>query len=276
MNRPFYLILALSLFVLGIYLFVQAPPALPEETAVTSGERIPIEAVLRLVAAENDVVRTLYTREIVGAGQTAGLAFREDWRNEGVEAGPLPALFLRETSTSLQKSPVPLGLFLGSDFPIATSNRFSGAQMVRFEAIKESLEPEFFYAEDTRLYTAMFPDLASVQPCVDCHNAHPESPKVDWVLNDVMGATTWSYPDETVTVDEMLMILTAVRQGFRDGYSAYIEKASTFENPPEIGEQWPRDGYYLPGVDVFMDEFAHRSSANSLDAMIQTVQAVHE
>jgi hypothetical protein len=122
----------------------------------------------------------------------------------------------------------------------------------------------------------MFPDFATVQPCVDCHNAHPESPKEDWALNDVMGATTWSYPNQTVTTAEMMRILTAVRQGFRDGYSAYVEKAAGFENPPAIGEQWPRDGYYLPSVDVFMAEFAGRASANSLDAIIQAVPAAPE
>jgi hypothetical protein len=265
------------LIALSVYLFVQTPPALPEETAGEAGSApISIETVFRLVAAENDVARTLYTREIVGPGQAAGLAFREDWRDEGVEAGPLPALYLREASASLQKSQVTLGLFLGSDYPIATSNRFSGDQMARFEVIKETLEPEFFYAEDTELYTAMFPDFAAVQPCVDCHNAHPDSPKDDWQLNDVMGATTWSYPRETVTTAEMMGILAAVRQGFRDGYSAYVEKAAGFENPPEIGEQWPRDGYYLPSVDVFMAEFAGRASANSLDTIIQAVPVVQE
>jgi hypothetical protein len=67
-----------------------------------------------------------------------------------------------------------------------------------------------------------------------------------------------------------------VRQGFRDGYSAYIEKVASFDNPPVIGEQWPRDGYYLPSVDVFMAEFAHRASANSLDTINQAVVPVTE
>ena len=48
----------------------------------------------------------------------------------------------------------------------------------------------------------MFPDLASVKPCVTCHNQHPDTPKADWVLGDVMGATTWSYPKANVTMDE--------------------------------------------------------------------------
>ena len=56
------------------------------------------------------------------------------WKDEDVQAGPLPALFLRETAARLEASPVPLGLFLGSDYPISPSNRFQGAQAEAFAA----------------------------------------------------------------------------------------------------------------------------------------------
>lgn len=272
MNKPWFLITLAVLVVLGIYLFVQAPEPLAAEDAVV-GEQIPIETVLTLVAAENDVGRTIWTREIVGKGKEAGLAFGEDWLEEGVEKGPLPALFLREAANSLEKNPIPLSLFLGSDFPISPSNLFSGAQMEKFEQIKENHEPQFFYAEDTQVYTAMFADFASVQPCVDCHNLHPDSPKVDWELNDVMGATTWAYPKETVSRDEFIAIMKAVRKGFADAYVGYLDKVATFSNPPEIGEQWPRDGYYLPSAEVFLNEFAQAASARSVDILLADTQA---
>ena len=37
-----------------------------------------------------------WTKEIVGNGKKAGLAFGEDRRKRGVEKDPLPALFLHE------------------------------------------------------------------------------------------------------------------------------------------------------------------------------------
>jgi hypothetical protein len=269
MNTPGYIITALALIALSIYLFVQAPSALPEEDAV-SGELIPIGTVLRVVAAENDAVRALWTREIVGAGGTAGLAFNENWRDEDLEAGPLPALFLRLAATSLEKNPIPLSLFLGSDFPISPSNQFTGRQMEAFEQIRASGEPQFFLAEDTFLHTAMFADYASVEPCVACHNDHPDSPKTDWVLNDLMGATTWAYPKEAVTMDEFLALVAATRQGFREAYEEYLVKVATFDNPPEIGEQWPRDGYFLPTADVFLAEFEAIASARSMELILST------
>ena len=268
MTKPTWFMSALVLLVFAIYLFVQAPPPLPEE-AVAVGEQIPIETVLTAVAAENDVVRALWTREIVGAGKKVGLAFDEHWRDQEVEAGPLPALFLREAAASLEKNPIPLSLFLGSDFPINPSNLFAGQQMERFERLKMDHKAQFFFTEDTKLYTAMFPDFASVQPCVTCHNEHSDSAKTDWVLNDVMGATTWAYPKATVTMDEFMDMITAVRQGFRDAYRAYLEKVATFAKPPKVGTTWPREGeYVLPSLDVFMGEFTQQASARTVDLLL--------
>ncbi len=221
MNKPGVILSVLVLLVLGVYLFVQAPEPLPEEGAV-AGETVPIATVLTLVAAENDIGRAIWTREIVGKGKKAGLAFGEDWQEEGVEKGPLPALFLRAAATNLEKDPIPLSLFLGSDFPIASSNLFTGPQMEKFQKIKENHEPQFFYAEDTKLHTAMFAEFANVAPCVTCHNTHPDSPKVDWVLNDVMGATTWAYPKGEVSRDEFIAILKAFRKSVQGAYVSYL------------------------------------------------------
>lgn len=275
-NQQKFVLVALALTALIVYLFLTAPAELPEqpEALQSSGTLIPIDMVLKLIARENAVARALYTAEIVGAGQRAGLAFDEDWRDQDVEAGPLPALFLRETSSSLDKSPIALGLFLGSEYPIASSNQFSDAQMEKFETIKDTREPVIFFDQDSGVYTAMFPDLASVQPCVDCHNDHPNSPKTDWRLNDVMGATTWTYPKEAVTLDETLLILQAVRNGFYEAYAAYLEKANGFANPPEIGERWPRDGYFLPSLEVFQAEFESRAAPLSIQALMDAVNQV--
>lgn len=267
MTKPANIIIVLVLVALITYLFVQAPVPLPEDSIV-SGETIPIKTVFQLVAAENNVVRALWTQDIVGMGEKSGLKFDEDWRDIGVQAGPLPALFLREAATSLEKNVIRLSLFLGSDFPINPSNLFLGLQKEAFEKIKKDHQPQFFYAQDTQLYTAMFPDYSSVQPCVSCHNEHPDSPKTDWVLDDVMGATTWSYPSETVNRDEIIKIIASLRKGFRDAYTAYLEKAATFSRKPEIGTRWPKEGYFLPSVDVFMNEFSKRASQSSMELLL--------
>ena len=92
-----------------------------------------------------------------------------------------------------------------------------------------------------------FPDRAVAQGCVTCHNEHPNTTKGDWKLNDMMGATTWSYPKDKVTMEEALQLVTALRTSFAAAYDGYLAKAATYEKPPEVGERWPRDGYFVPG-----------------------------
>jgi adenylate cyclase len=255
------------LAVLAIYLFATRPEPLIDSR--TSERTVPVEKVFRILAAENATMRALWTTEIVGAGTKAGLKFDEKWREPNVAAGPLPALFLRESATALQKTRVPLDLFLGSDYPIAQSNLFTGEQAERFKQVRATGNPEFFNATDIGRYTAMFADVAVAPGCVSCHNGHPNSAKTDWKLNDIMGATTWSYPKDKVTIEEVLQTIAALRSGFAAAYGGYLAKAATFEKPPEVGERWPRDGYYLPTLEAFMREFERRASANTVDRLLQ-------
>ena len=258
------------LAVAAIYLFATRPEPLVDSR--TSERSVPVEKVFRILAAENATMRTLWTAEIVSAGMKAGLRFDEKWRDPAVAAGPLPALFLRESATALQKTRVPLGLFLGSDYPIAQSNLFTGEQAERFKRVRATGTPEFFNATDIGRYTAMFADIAVAPACVSCHNEHPNSAKTDWKLKDIMGATTWSYPKDKVTIEEALQIIAALRSGFAAAYGGYLTKAATFEKPPEVGERWPRDGYYLPTRETFMREFERRASANTVDRLLQAFE----
>jgi len=263
-NKTFWI----SLFVLtclGIYLFVSAPPPLPEKS--TAQASIPVERLFELVQAENAAVRALWTQEIVGQGIKAGLKFDEHWRDADSEAGPLPALFLRETAKSLEKSPVRISLFLGSDYPISADNRFEGLQKDKFEQLRQTRQPQFFYMPDIERHTAMFADVAVAEPCVECHNKHEQSPKHDWRLHDIMGATTWMYPAQQVSTEEILKTLVVLHDGFRDAYTAYLDKAKMFKKPPMIGDKWPRDGYFLPNIEIFMQAVLERTAPHTLPVL---------
>lgn len=264
--KPF-VITTLGLSVLGVYLFVNAPLPLQEAKAET--HTIPIKQVLAIMEAENDVARELYTKDIVGAGKKQGLKFDEDWEEDTLHAGPLPAQFLKLTSRALESSPVPLGLFLGSDYAINTANNFEDKYLDMFQAVKTTRDAIFFYVEDAARHAYMAPDVALVKPCVTCHNEHDESPKDDWVIDDVMGATTWTYPKSAVGYKEALDILAALRSGFRQAYQEVLNEAKQMKNSPEIGEKWPKDGRYLPSISVFMTEVTRRSSANVLGRFIK-------
>jgi hypothetical protein len=247
------------------FIFVNCS-GVPEETSY-SGKKYPVEKVMEIIAEENDVTRTLYTKAIVGKGKKQGMKFDEDWEKNDVEAGPLPALFLRGVSYSIQQGDVPLGLHLGSDFPINDANLFTGDQATLFKKIKTNIEAEHFYDEGTKLYTSMFADLASAPACVTCHNEHPQTPKKDWKLGDVMGATTWQYPKDSLTTEEVIDVIKAYRQGTIDIYSAYLTEISNFKETekPTIGRKWPEKGYYLPTAEVFVDSVRKLVSHESME-----------
>ena len=191
---------------LGIFLFVSAPPELPDTSSHAQDRtQTDVTTLFETVNAINAAARLVYTRDIVGGGKAAGLKFGEDWNDPGVEKGPLPALFLRLVARQLERRPEPLGLYLGSDQPINASNLFSAEQMAQFQKVKASLQPQFSPADGTRAI-AMYPDFASVAPCVVCHNEHADSPKTDWKINDVMGATTWTFPAQTVSQSELVTV----------------------------------------------------------------------
>lgn len=244
----------------------------PEEKSEIAGfeSAFSVEEVLEMVSKENDVTRTLYTKAIVGKGKAQGMKFDEDWRKDDVEAGPLPALFLRGVATSIRKSPVPLGLYLGSDFPINAANKFEGKQADLFKKIKEDQKPQFFYDDDQKLHTAMFADLAGAGACVTCHNDHPQTSKSDWKLGDVMGATTWQYPKDSLTYKETVAVLNSYAKGTVDIYVEYLNEIEAFKDSekPEIGDKWPVEGNYLPTAEVFLDSVKKLSSYETMKHLV--------
>jgi hypothetical protein len=110
----------------------------------------------------------------------------------------------------------------------------------------------------------MFPDVAVVKACVDCHNRHVDSPKHDWKVGDLMGATTWTLAASKFSLPEAMATVAALRRAFRDTYGSYVERTKKFSSPPEIGKKWPSEGYFLPDPDTFMAEAEQRTSRTTL------------
>lgn len=245
----------------------------PEEQSTASSEEksFSVSEVLTMVAHENDVTRTLYTKAIVGAGKKQGFKFDEDWQDEKVEAGPLPALFLRGVANDIRKGDVPLGLYLSSDFPINASNQLEGKQADLFKKIKSNRKPQHFYDNEAKVYTAMFADVAGAPACVSCHNKHPQTTKKDWKLGDVMGTTTWQYPKDSLSYTEAMSVLKAYRDGTAAIYNDYLAEIENFKTSekPMVGKKWPSSGKYLPSPEVFIDSVRKLSSYTTMTSLMK-------
>ena len=268
----FWAILGVAGAVVLTYLFATAPAPLTSEASAKPV--LSTADALTLLAHENDVTRTLFTKAIVGAGKPQGLKFSERWADPDVVAGPLPALFLRGVASHLASSEVPLGLFLGSDHPIESSNRFQGRQAEEFQAMRTKPAPRIFTDEASGDVIGMFPDFASAPACVSCHNEHERSAKTDWALNDLMGATTWSYPKDSVTTDEFLAMLKAYRAGVAEVWTAYLAEVDQIptDTRPTVGARWPSHGFALPDLTTLQDSIDELASPRVLDRLVAAAQ----
>ena len=270
-TRLFYILLIGLIVSLNIYLFVSAPP--PLESSISVKKRFAINDIFEQLALENDATRTLYTKAIVGAGKKQGLSFDERWAEQDVHAGPLPALFLRGISNDISETEVPLDLFLGSDFPIESSNKFKGIQAEKFAQMRLDKKSKFFFDEITGKHIAMFPDYASAMPCVTCHNEHERTSKTDWVLGDIMGATTWAYPEDSLSTDDALKLIAAYRRGVKNTYLQYLKKFDNTDlnSKPVIGNRWPSQGNFLPDYETFSDSVQKLVSPAILSTVLKSI-----
>lgn len=162
--------------------------AVHERTATTLQERLTKRA--RILATQIMAERTYYAKFIVPRILELGGSLGPDFR-ERHGRFPVPATFLREVSElagsgteGFEASPI-------SPWPI---NKDDGLKdqfhrdAIDYLATHRTGE---FVRTDTmegrRVLRVLVADHASVQACVDCHNAHPQSPRHDFKLNDLMG-----------------------------------------------------------------------------------------
>lgn len=161
--------------------------ALPETTSVS----LPIETVADYIHAVIEADRDVYTRHVVERMQMMGVVLAsENWAEKNQL--PLPAQFLLESGRYVGKKGLGVQYRLISLWPINKRNAAANA----FESIGLGIilnEPNRPYTGvtrvgDTRYFQAVYADLAVTRACTGCHNAHPDSPKRDFKVNDVMGA----------------------------------------------------------------------------------------
>jgi len=158
---------------------------------------IPPETVADYVHAVIEADRTFYTIHVVERLQSNGtLVASEDWR--ATNTLPLPAQFLLESSDLATKTGTKVRYRLVGLWPINKQN--GPATEFEHKGLKEvQMHPERPYTStlmsgQEQVFEAVYADRAVAQACIGCHNAHPNSPKRDFKINDVMGGIVISLP----------------------------------------------------------------------------------
>ncbi len=189
--------------------------AVPERTSAALQERLTKRA--RILAAQIMAERTYYAEFIVPRilelGGTLGPDFRE---RHG--PFPVPATFLREVSEFAGSATEGFKANLVSPWPI--NKDYGPKDQFHRDTIDDlTTHPtgEFVRTdtmEGRQVLRVLVADHASVQACVDCHNARPQSPRHDFKLKDLMGGVEIVLPidkiDKYVQESRQDFILTLV------------------------------------------------------------------
>jgi len=143
------------------------------------------------------LVRDFYSQEVVrrieeNHGQTVFSHVYHD-----IPGGaPVPATFSIELAERIRENVVDLDYHFVSDLPFTHRrphrlSEFETAALAAFRAGRRSEMIAFSGDMLSRRVSLATPVLMQ-QGCVNCHNAHPNSPKMDWAVGDVRGIQVFS------------------------------------------------------------------------------------
>lgn len=141
--------------------------------------------------------RTAYTKYIINrlTLEEKVIKATEHWQDEKTLL--LPAQMFRAGAEIAAESQDKFSYTLLSEWPLNKQN--AAKTELEKQGLKEIAETKTnFYGEETfgdkRFFTALYPDLAVSEACVQCHNEHDDTPKTDFKLGDLMGAVVIRIP----------------------------------------------------------------------------------
>ena len=144
--------------------------------------------------------RTVYTRVIVNRLTLQDKVITASEHFEDDQALALPAQMFRFGAEMVGEKTDEFSYSLQSLWAVNKQN------MPRTDVEKAGLQHivdhkgERFYGEEVlggvKYLTAVYPDVAVAQACISCHNDHPDSPRRDFAMGDVMGGVVIRIPLE--------------------------------------------------------------------------------
>ena len=140
--------------------------------------------------------RTFYTTEIVERMQMRGIVVTsENWRGYGKDSAAGP-IFDGSRTTHLAGGKQSIRLI--SNWAINKANRptseFEQKGLTEVLVNPDSPYTATMTRDGTAVFQAIYADKAVSQSCVGCHNAHPDSPRRDFKLRDVIGGLVLTLP----------------------------------------------------------------------------------
>ena len=175
---------------------------------------IPAGLAADFIHAVVEAGRTTYSEKVVEHLKNS-VAASENWEQQ--HTLPLPAQFLSMSSKISNSRGIGMKYRLMSLWPLNKNNspRSQNEKLGLEEVLKNTDKPFTWVVprEGRWYFEAIYPDIAVSETCVTCHNNHPNSPKNDFKVGDVMGGIIIDLPLGRRTeknVDEKFMLAPEV------------------------------------------------------------------
>lgn len=152
------------------------------------------DALFAVMEADREVYADVIVHRL--ANQEEVIQASEHWRDD--QALALPAQMFRMGSERVAEGDTGVRYALISPWPINNQNAArTDAEMAGIEALQENPDEPYYTTETLAgesYFTALYPDRAVSEACIQCHNDHRDSPRDDFELGDVMGAVVIRMP----------------------------------------------------------------------------------
>ena len=135
-------------------------------------------------------IRAYYTNNVISKIVKDGTLKPNFIHKDDPKAVPLPATFIHEMSEILSKNDTQVNLYSKYPFPNRASRKMDQFQNDAWDALNKDSSSTFVREEkigDKTFLRVALADTMVAQGCVDCHNSHPDTPRVGWKLGDVRG-----------------------------------------------------------------------------------------
>ncbi|MDR4474304.1 MAG: DUF3365 domain-containing protein [Nitrospira sp.] len=167
------------------------------DTTSSAPDGIPPRTVADYLRAVIMAHRHFYTTYIVNRLQQERIVDAvENWQT--THSLPLPVQLLQETSEIAELTGPNVRYHLISQWPInkanVPANEFERMALKELQVYPNKPYSSTIRSGEGQLFEAVYADLAVTTACVQCHNSHPNSPKSDFKVGDVMGGLVISFP----------------------------------------------------------------------------------
>lgn len=176
---PIPVALVFVVIVASIYI-----PGKTEDNAVDAATSSVVQ-----VANQIKVIRGYYTKNVISVVKKSD-AIKPSYNHKNDDTAiPLPATFVHDLSDLLSKEDTSIKLYSAYPFPLRKDRVLDEFENEAWTYLRSNPAAVFSRREIVNGKESVRVAIADTmgQGCVNCHNTHPETPKVGWKVGDVRG-----------------------------------------------------------------------------------------